>query len=123
MLDTLLLVLVIYGLGLTLLTGLVLVGAACISAISYSIWLERTGGLPAIAVPSFIAKKKSDIPEGFQEHYRYWTDPVTGRKSLLPKEDVAALEEAMKADQEEENAELDAYIDGKAETVGAWHGR
>lgn len=126
MLDTLTLVLIAFGLALTLLTLVVGVGAACISAIAYTIWVERTGGLRAIIgkVPSFLPKPKEDsrVPEGFREHYRMWRDPATGQEMLLPKEDVAAMEKMMSEEDELDLEELDAWASGKAETAGTWHG-
>lgn len=120
LLDTLVLVLIAFGLGLVGLTALVLVGAFLITTIAYTIWKERTIKAPSPPparprpMPVREPSDDDDIPEGFQGHYSYWTDPISGIKKLLPAEEVAALRAAFeeKYAQDEEQY-IENWIEGR----------
>jgi len=116
MLDTLILVLILFAVVLVGQAIALTVGGACLSAVAYTIWVERTGGLAVIAAS--MLKKPDDpsagIPEGFRESYCWYTDPVTGNKSLLPIEEVE-LKKQEAAEAEMGIDEIDEWVSGKPE--------
>lgn len=117
MLETLTMVLIAFGLGLFALTALVLLLSFLVACIAYRIWKGQPAPTPPIPRPRPRPKEPNeddDVPEGFQGHYRWWTDPISGVKKLLPAEDVEALyKAAAEQEREAEEQQIEDWIEGR----------
>lgn len=117
LLETLTVVLIAFGLGLFALTAQVLLLSFLVACIAYRIWKGRTA-LPKPPArkprPSKESSEDDDIPEGFRGDYRWWTDPITGKKKLMPAEDVELLyQAAAEQEREAEEQQLEDWIEGR----------
>lgn len=108
-------VLMVEAITLLLFSIFLMVTAACQAGIMYTLWLERTGGLPTIS-RAFQRKQKfdpdADVPEGMRGFFKFWVNDQ-GKKELLPVDEVEALEEErMEKLMAQEEDMANKYVDG-----------